>query len=101
MSKFEWDESKNRSNQLKHSISFEKAKEVFQDENAVEFLGNSSTELRIIRIGKTFSKLLIAVVYTLRAVTVRIISARQASKQEIKSYFENSLSKQAEDESNN
>jgi uncharacterized DUF497 family protein len=57
MLKFEWDENKNKSNREKHSISFETAKEVFQDENAVELLGNASTELRIMRIGKTVSKM--------------------------------------------
>jgi hypothetical protein len=99
MPKCEWDENKNKSNQQKHSISFEKAKEVFEDQNAVEFRGNSSTEFRILRIGKTLSKILIAVVYTLRSVSIRIISARQASKEETKSYLENSLSKQSDDES--
>jgi len=99
MPEFEWDENKNKSNQQKHSISFEKAKEVFEDQNAVEFRGNSSTEFRIMRIGKTLSKILIAVVYTLRSVSIRIISARQASKEETKSYLENSLSKQSDDES--
>ena len=99
MPKYEWDENKNKSNQQKHSISFEKAKEVFEDQNAVEFRGNSSTEFRIMRIGKTLSKILIAVVYTLRSVSIRIISARQASKEETKSYLENSLSKQSDDES--
>ena len=49
MLEFEWDENKNKSNREKHSISFEKAKEAFQDENAVEFRGDSSTELRIMR----------------------------------------------------
>ncbi|WP_353483990.1 BrnT family toxin [Haliscomenobacter sp.] len=99
MLKYEWDENKNKSNQQKHSISFERAKEVFEDQNAVEFRGNSSTEFRIMRIGKTLSKILIAVVYTLRSVSIRIISARQASKEETKSYLENSLSKQSDDES--
>lgn len=101
MLKFEWDENKNKSNRAKHSISFEKAKEVFEDENAVEFRGNSSTELRVRRIGKTFSKILIAVVYTIRSAVIRIISARQASKKETKAYLENSLSKQSGDETEN
>lgn len=99
MPEFEWDEHKNRSNLEKHLISFEKAKEIFQDENAVEFRGNSSKELRIIRIGKTVSKIIIAVVYTIRNAAVRIISARQARKKEIKAYLEHSLTKQSEDES--
>lgn len=34
MLKFEWDENKNKLNQAKHSIHFEKTKEVFEDENA-------------------------------------------------------------------
>lgn len=42
MLKFEWDENKNKANQPKHSLSFEKAKEAFQDENAVEYRGDSS-----------------------------------------------------------
>jgi len=99
MLKFEWDEHKNQSNKIKHSISFEKAKEVFEDDNAIEFRGNSTSELRILRIGKTLSKILIAVVYTMRSTAIRIISARSASKKETKSYLKNSLSKQAQDES--
>lgn len=97
---FEWDKNKDESNRRKHFIGFEKAKEVFEDENALEFRGDSSTELRILRIGKTLGKILIAVVYTIRAVSIRIISARQARVQETKAYLENALSKQSEDESN-
>jgi uncharacterized DUF497 family protein len=96
---FEWDENKNETNQQKHFVSFERAKEVFEDENAIEFQGDISSELRILRIGKTFSKILISVVYTIRFVSIRIISARQASKQETKSYLEHVLTKQSEDES--
>ena len=33
--KFEWDENKNRINQSKHKISFEEAKTVFYDEEAL------------------------------------------------------------------
>ncbi|NBC09432.1 MAG: BrnT family toxin [Bacteroidetes bacterium] len=100
MHKFEWDEDKNKSNKKKHLISFERAKEVFYDENSIEFKGNSSTELRIIRIGKTFTKIIIAVVYTIRSTAIRMISARQASKKETKSYIEHSLRKQSSDDEN-
>ena len=98
MMKFDWDESKNKSNQAKHRLSFDSAKEVFQDEKSVEFRSDSSSELRILRIGKTLSKILIALVYTIRAASICIISARQARKEEIKVYLEHSLSKQTEDE---
>lgn len=33
--KFEWDENENATNQKKHGISFEEAKTVFYDENAL------------------------------------------------------------------
>ncbi|MCH5255959.1 MAG: BrnT family toxin [Lachnospiraceae bacterium] len=33
--KFEWDENKNQTNLKKHKISFEEAKTVFYDENAL------------------------------------------------------------------
>ncbi len=98
MPKFEWDEEKNRSNKQKHSISFNKAKETFEDDNAVEFIGKSKAEPRILRIGRTLGKVLIAIVYTMRQTAIRIISARQASKKEIKSYIENSLTKQSDNE---
>jgi uncharacterized DUF497 family protein len=34
---FDWDEPKNRLNQRKHGVSFEEARSVFLDENAVQF----------------------------------------------------------------
>ena len=34
---FEWDENKNEINKKKHGLSFETAKEVFYDDNAVLF----------------------------------------------------------------
>ncbi|MBX2927520.1 MAG: BrnT family toxin [Saprospiraceae bacterium] len=34
---FEWDENKNKSNQLKHGISFEEATQIFDDEKRVEY----------------------------------------------------------------
>jgi uncharacterized protein len=100
MSNFEWDENKNKSNQQKHGVGFEEAQEVFEDENAIEFSGNTQNELRILRIGKTFGKMLLSVVYTVRVISIRIISARQASKPETMSYLDNVLSQQqSEDES--
>ena len=34
---FDWDENKNQKNQVKHGISFEEAKTVFWDDNAIMF----------------------------------------------------------------
>ena len=36
--KFEWDEEKNKTNQTKHGISFEIAREIFDDPLALSFL---------------------------------------------------------------
>ena len=35
--RFEWDEAKNRESQRKHGVSFEEARTVFYDEEAIEF----------------------------------------------------------------
>lgn len=54
MSKFEWDISKNDSNKKKHKISFEKSKEVFNDQNRIIYPGkpNTSNENRFLTVGK-------------------------------------------------
>ena len=36
--RFTWDENKNKANQKKHKISFDEARTVFLDENAIEFV---------------------------------------------------------------
>ena len=38
---FDWDESKNKSNRQKHGIDFEHAKQVFEDEDAVAYPGQT------------------------------------------------------------
>ena len=55
MIKFEWDENKNRTNQQKHGISFDEAKTVFYDENAILFDDpeHSREEERFLIIGVT------------------------------------------------
>ncbi len=93
MPKFEWDSEKNRKNLSKHNVDFNEAKEIFDDEDSIEGLGNFRGELRIIRIGKTTTKLILMVVYTMREIVVRLISARQANKSEINTYIENKFKK--------
>ena len=98
--KIEWDENKNRKNTEKHKINFEEAKSVFDDPSAVEIEASRNGEYRIIRIGKTATKFILLVVYTIRGLLVRIISARQASKYERNLYIEQKL-KKYDDESSN
>ena len=98
MPQFEWDKNKNSINKKKHRVSFEKAKEVFEDDDAIEKLGNSKTEVRFLRVGKTVETIILAVVYTLRTTVIRIISARQASRKEINAYIEHKFNKSEPDE---
>lgn len=100
--KFTWDQNKSNSNKVKHGIDFEQAKEVFEDENAILDKGKTKDgEERWLAIGKTLKLFLITVVFIFRDTTIRIISARQARKQEIKAYLSNSLKQQADDKDNN
>ena len=99
MAEFQWDQNKNRSNLQKHGATFEEGKETFDDPNGVTFIGNSTSEARFIRIGKTASRILLAVVFTVRKTIVRIISVRSPRKNEVKSYLENSLSNKDDENS--
>lgn len=89
--RFEWDPKKHRRNVAKHGVTFKEAKELFTSE--VEFLdiydgAHSELEERFIAIGPV-RRGLILVVYTERSEdTVRILSARWASKQERALYLE-------------
>jgi uncharacterized DUF497 family protein len=86
---FEWDESKNQSNQLKHGVSFEEASELFsQDVETLEIFDELHSELedRFISIGP-IKRGLVLVVWTERdADIVRIISARWATARESQKY---------------
>ncbi len=90
--KYEWDEEKNRLNLQKHGISFEEAKEVFNDALHISKLDKrfSYFEERWISIGST-SKYKVLVVANLFFTDegeeiIRIISARRANKKERQSY---------------
>ena len=89
---FKWDATKNKANQQKHGVSFEEASTVFYDPLAK--LGHdpdhTDQEERYILIGHSNKNNLLFVVHVYKesADTVRIISARKATKKE-KSDFEN------------
>ena len=100
MPEFEWDENKNRKNTEKHKVNFEEAKTVFDDPNAIEFEASRNGEYRIVRIGKTATKFILLVVYTIRGLVVRLISARQANKDERNLYIEEKFKKQDDGSSN-
>ena len=85
--RFEWDEAKNRGNQSKHHMSFETAREVFDDPlHASKPNEIVEGEQRWITIGVIGDLALVVVAHTYRDEAgedvVRIISARQASRRE-------------------
>ena len=89
---FEWDQRKAKSNIQKHNVSFEEAKTVFYNplSKIFEDEEHSYKEKREIIIGYSSEERLIIVIFTERKQnTIRIISARTATKKEIKDYEEN------------
>ena len=85
---FEWDTNKARTNILKHGISFEEASTLFADENSITIddPAHSLREKRSITIGLSMRKNVVVAVHTERFGTIRIISARLASRKERKQY---------------
>lgn len=85
---FEWDEVKAFSNKDKHGVTFEEATTVFQDPFLVTFLDEyqSDYEDRFISIGISERQRLLLVIHTDRGDAIRIISAREATRKERKTY---------------
>lgn len=88
--RFDWDPQKAIANARKHGVSFEEAKEVFYDENAVEFYDDEHAdwEDRFLLLGMSsrLRLLLICHCYRTSDEVIRIISARKATKNEGRHY---------------
>ena len=86
MIEFEWDAAKAAANFKKHQISFDEAKSIFFDEFGVQFFDdqNSSDEDRFLLLGMSSSAKLLIICHCERdhGATIRIISARKATKRE-------------------
>jgi uncharacterized DUF497 family protein len=89
---FEWDEKKNASNKQKHGVSFEEAKTVFVDENAllIHDPDHSDDEDRFVMLGLSARLRVLVVCHSYRRdqTSIRIISARKAMRLEQKQYWE-------------
>jgi uncharacterized protein len=84
---FEYDPQKAQTNWQKHGVSFAEAELVFFDPIAIHDIDpDSIDEERFITVGMGNSGLLLVVVYTMRGEMVRLISARRATRQEVKAY---------------
>lgn len=90
--RFEWDKSKNEINKRKHNISFEDAKEIFDDPLHISIMDKRYNyfEERWISIGQTHKKKLVVVANLYfdedGEEIIRIISAREATIHEQKQY---------------
>jgi uncharacterized DUF497 family protein len=90
--RFEWDPAKAKRNIRKHGVSFDEAVTVFKDPLAFIFddTTHSEQEHREIIIGTSALRRMILLCFVERVKdVVRIISARPATRQEIKDYEEN------------
>ena len=92
---FEWDLAKAKQNRRKHRISFERASEIFLDSLAISAFDeeHSEEEERWVTIGKDTQGYNLVVVHTHTEVspnerTMRVISARKATKKELRQYEE-------------
>ncbi len=87
---FEWNQSKAVLNESKHGVSFDEAQSVFYDEYAVQFFDEqlSLSEDRFILLGVSDKNRLLIVCHceAIAENTIRIISARKATRNEEKYY---------------
>lgn len=88
--RFEWDEQKNSANQRKHGVSFEEARTVFFDQQAVEFYDDEYGQMedRFLLLGVSAKMRILMVCHCLRegGDVIRIISARKATRNEQRDY---------------
>jgi len=85
---FEWDPVKARANEEKHGVSFFEGCEVFDDElsSTVSDPDHSRDENRYLIFGMSNNRKYLVVSYTERTDTIRLISAREMTRQEQKAY---------------
>ena len=85
---FEWDPGKAEVNFKKHRVSFSEAATVFQDPDVVieSDPAHSEEEWRAIAIGFSASSRVLLVVHTERQMHIRLISARNATREERRRY---------------
>ena len=89
--RYEWDEAKRTANLAKHGVDFSDAVGALEDPQGrtIEDV-DASGEAHYVTMGMGFSFRVLIVVWTERATdTVRIISARRASRAEASHYPEN------------
>lgn len=86
---FQWHSEKDIINQRKHGLSFQDALLVFQDSDRLDFYDelSSADEDRFKTIGRIRDFIIITVIHTERNGSIRMISARKATKNEEILYY--------------
>jgi len=86
-----WDDKKNEINKKKHGVSFDEARTVFYDENAIRYYDpdHSDEEDRFLMVGVSQKLRILIVCHCFREddSVIRIISARKATKGEEDNYW--------------
>jgi uncharacterized DUF497 family protein len=84
--RFDWDPAKARTNARKHGVTFEEARTVFSDDLAllIDDPDHADGENRFVLLGMSAVPRMLIVVHAYRATTdtIRIISARKATRAE-------------------
>lgn len=86
---FEWDSEKARRNLAKHGVDFGESATVFGDPLSVTISDPAHSSLgdeRFVTIGRSHAGRILVVVHADREETVRVISARLATRQERSRY---------------
>lgn len=84
---FQYDPAKAAINYKKHGVSFADAEGVFFDPLAIHQIDtDAGNEERFVAVGADSAGTILVVVYTLRGDEIRLISARRATRHEVKSY---------------
>ena len=88
MMNFEWDRMKAASNAEKHGVTFEEASTAFGDVLSFTIVDpdHSEDEDRYLLLGESYRGRLLVVMHTDRGNSVRLISARLASRSERRAY---------------
>lgn len=83
---FEWNHQKAAENERKHGVAFSDTFAVFEDPNGLTLDQVVGGEDRHVTIGMDAFGRMLVVVYTWRDERIRIISARKATRTEVRDY---------------
>jgi hypothetical protein len=84
---FDWDEGNLKKNEIKHGVTVRECEDVFCNQPFVRSdTQHSQTEQRFAAFGETNRGRLLAISFTVRDRTIRVISARDQSRKERREY---------------